>query len=155
MKFVFLADKKEAIDELAQWYFDEWGDYVDNASVESFTAELNNYLNKNAVPLIILALEDDQVIAAAQLKFREMTIYPDKEHWLGGVYVAENYRGVKVASALVKQVESIASTLGVTKLHLQTENLTGGLYARLGWQPIETVNYRGVDVVVMHKELCN
>jgi GNAT superfamily N-acetyltransferase len=155
LKFVFLADKKEEIPKLAQWYFDEWGSYVEDSSVVSFTSKLNEYLNRGDIPLIILAIESGKVVGAAQLKFREMTIYPDKEHWLGGVYVASSNRGKGIAAALVKQIEEVAINLGVRKLYLQTENLTGGLYARLGWQPIEFVNYRGVDVVVMHKKLFN
>ena len=153
LKFVFLADREEAIPQVAQWYFDEWGSYVSGSTFDSFSTQLAEYRNKSKIPLIILAVDKDEVIGVVQLKFREMTIYPEKEHWLGGVYVASKHRGKGVAAALVKKVEEVASTQGVSKLHLQTENLTGGVYSRLGWQPIEKVNYRGVDVVVMYKDL--
>ena len=153
MKFALLADKKEAIPQIAKWYFDEWGSYVEESSVSSFAEKLDQYCNRNDIPLIILAIINDEVVGAAQLKYREMTIYPDKAHWLGGVYVAPDFRGQKIASELVKQIESTAKKLGVHTLYLQTENLTGGLYARLDWQPIEQVNYRKVDVIVMSKAL--
>ncbi|NQY36673.1 MAG: GNAT family N-acetyltransferase [Alteromonadaceae bacterium] len=153
MKFVFLADRKEEVPKLAQWYFDEWGSYVENSSINSLSSKLNEYLNKTEIPLIILAVNGDEVMGAAQLKFREMTIYPEKEHWLGGVYIVTEHRGKNLASALVKKTEEIALTMGVRRLHLQTENLTGGLYARLGWQLIKSVNYLGVDVAVMYKDL--
>ena len=34
-------------------------------------------------------------------------------------------------------------------LHLQTDDLSGGLYARLGWRPLERVHYIGREVLVM------
>lgn len=153
VKFVYLTDKMEIIPNLAQWYFDEWGQYLEESSVTLFESKLREYLNKDKMPLIILATINDEVVGAAQLRFREMSIYPDKEHWLGGVYVQPAFRGKDVASALVCQIETIATSLGVRTLHLQTERLEGGLYAQLGWQPFDTVNYRGVDVLVMQKNL--
>lgn len=153
MKFTYLADNKDAISTIAQWYFDQWGSYVDAPCAGSFVTKLEEYLNTDSIPLVILAQEGEEVIGAAQLKYREMTIYPEKEHWLGGVYVAETHRGKNVASALVKQVENKAKALGVKTLYLQTENLNGGLYAKLNWQKETQVNYRGVDVIVMRKDL--
>ena len=102
---------------------------------------------------MILAINGNELIGAAQIKLKQLTIYPDKEHWLAGVYVEPKHRGNKVASALLKKIEETAIELGVCELHLQTENLTGGLYSSLGWQSTEKVNYRGVDVMVMSKQL--
>jgi GNAT superfamily N-acetyltransferase len=82
-----------------------------------------------------------------------MDIYPEKEHWLGGVFVSSEYRGKKIASKIVIKLLSIAESLNVKSLYLQTENLNGGLYSLLGWQPLEQVNYHGVDVLVMEKRL--
>lgn len=48
---------------------------------------------------------------------------------------------------------SIAVNLDVHNLYLQTERLNGGLYYRLGWKPVEQVNYRGLDVLVMENEI--
>lgn len=151
MEFMFLADREEEVNTIAQWYFSEWGRLSPSATVTFFTEQLSRYLNRDAVPLVIMAVENDVVIGAAQLKYREMKIYPDKEHWLGGVYVTEQHRGKGVAAALINEVEAVAIRLGVTELHLQTEQLTGGLYARLGWQPLEQVNYHDTDVLVMRK----
>ncbi|WP_347232124.1 hypothetical protein [Pseudoalteromonas sp. R3] len=52
-------------------------------------------------------------------------------------------------------MEQLAASFGVRELHLQTEQQDGGLYTRLGWQALERVNYRGVDVVVMYKRLAH
>ncbi|MGF1770620.1 GNAT family N-acetyltransferase [Enterovibrio makurazakiensis] len=152
IEFAFLADKPELIPTVANWYFNEWGALA-NASLEVFTQKLDDYLNTDKIPLLVIAMDGTTAIGAAHLRFHEMSIYPDKEHWIGGVYVDAPYRGKHIASALVQNIENIAIRLGVSQLHLQTEQLNGGLYAKLGWQEIEQVESRGVDVSVRVKSL--
>jgi GNAT superfamily N-acetyltransferase len=102
---------------------------------------------------MLLALDEERVVGAAHLKFREMEIYPEREHWLGGVYVEKAYRGRGIASELTADLVSIAGHLGVKVLHLQTERLDGGLYAHLGWSGHERVSNHGVEVLVMSREI--
>jgi len=153
MDLEFLANKENAIPVLARWYFEEWGHLEKGNTLDKVTEKLHGYLNTDKIPLIVLAVERGEILGAAQLKYREMDIYPEKEHWLGGVYVSKNHRGNKLAEQIIRKVVSIAGKLDVHKLYLQTENLSGGLYTRLGWRPIEQVNYRGLDVLVMEKEI--
>ena len=42
--------------------------------------------------------------AFAQLKRREMDIYPEREFWLGGVFVSPDTRGQGIGSALCGQI---------------------------------------------------
>ncbi|TMP77507.1 GNAT family N-acetyltransferase [Pseudoalteromonas phenolica] len=153
MEWTYLAKHPQHIKQLAEWYFDEWGEYVEDGSIESFQNKLQDYLNMDRVPLIILAVEGQTLVGAVQIKYREMTIYPEKEYWLGGVYVNPDYRGQHIASQLVLQAEKCAIELKINLLYLQTESLNGGLYAKLGWEIETQVNYRDVDVAVMHKVL--
>ena len=122
-------------------------------TLDKVTEKLHGYLNTDKIPLIVLAVEGGEILGAAQLKYREMDIYPEKEHWLGGVYVSKKYRGNKVAENVIGKVVSVAKELNVYKLYLQTEDLSGGLYSRLGWRPLEQVNYRGLDVLVMENQI--
>ena len=87
------------------------------------------------------------------LKYREMDIYPDREHWLGGVYVPTSHRGREVGSRVVERVVEKARSLEVPTLHPQTDRLDGGLYRRLGWKEPERVSYRGREVLVMERRL--
>ena len=93
MELKYLADKKEVIPLLAQWYFDEWGYIEKGNTLNKVTEKLYDYLNTDKIPLIVVAVEGAEVLGAAQLKYREMDIYPEKEHWLGGVYVSKKHRG--------------------------------------------------------------
>ncbi len=57
MKLGYLAENKEAIPILANWYFDEWGYIEKGNSIENITNNLNDYLNTDKMPLIILAID--------------------------------------------------------------------------------------------------
>ncbi|MCF6435167.1 GNAT family N-acetyltransferase [Pseudoalteromonas sp. MMG022] len=153
MDILFLADKVEMKPLVAKWYFEQWGDIIENASIALFEQQLDEYLNRDCMPLIVVAVEGEEMIGVAQLKYREMSIYPEREHWLGGVFVAPHWRGKKVAKALVDKVEQVATSFGIAELYLQTQALGGGLYKRVGWHCLERVTYSGVDVQVMSKRL--
>ncbi len=155
MKFELLADNEHLIPTIAKWYFDEWGYLKKDHTLEAGIENLKAYLNKHKIPMIMLAVEGGELLGVAQLKYREMSLYPDKTHWLGGVFVAKEHRGKGIAKLIIGELIVIAKKLDVPTLYLQTENLTGGLYRQMGWMPIEQVNYRGIDVLVMEKELIN
>ena len=152
MDFVFLADLEDAIPTIAGWYFAEWG-HLTKLSVDAIATKMHDALNRDRIPLFVLAVKDGELVGVAELKYREMPIYPDKEHWIGGVFVPPAHRGKGIASGLAKRIAEIAGSLGVDTLHLQTERLDGGLYARLGWVPFERANHRGLDVLVMERQL--
>ena len=83
-------------------------------------------------------------MGAAQLKYREMAeTFPDYEHWLGGVYIAPEYRGRAIGSALADEIARRAPYCGLETLYLQTERLDGGLYRELGWKPVTRVKVHG------------
>ncbi|MGS0826725.1 GNAT family N-acetyltransferase [Shewanella sp. 0m-8] len=153
MQQLLLSEKPEAIVQIAKWYSDEWGYIGEGRSTVELEQKLTDYLNSDKLPLIIIAQEKQKLIGAAQLRFHEMDIYPEREHWLGGVYVDAKYRGKGVAQVLINAVIAKAKTLGVNSINLQTEELSGGLYASLGWQPVEQVIYHGIKVLVMEKLL--
>jgi GNAT superfamily N-acetyltransferase len=82
-----------------------------------------------------------------------LSVFPDYMPWLGSVFVHPDYRNRSIASQLCLEIVSLATSFGAGQLFLQTERLDGGLYARLGWKPIDQLNYRGHDVLVMRKDL--
>jgi len=153
MDLKLLTDDEKTISILANWYFDEWGDSLFGDSLDTVKVKLNNYVKPNQLPLIVIAFEGNKIIGASQLKFHEMDIYPEKEHWLGGVFVDRQYRGNGVAKTIIAEVISLAKVFNISKIYLQTEFLDGGLYSRLGWKPIEKVNYQGSDVLVMERDI--
>lgn len=153
MELSLLAHHPHLIPQLADWYYHQWGHLNPGHSVEKEIERLQIYLNTEKIPLIVVGLEGDKFVGAAQLKFREMPQFPEKEHWLGGVYVAKAYRGRGRGAQIVRRNIEFAKSFGVQNLFLQTESLDGGLYKRLGWEPVEQVHHRGVDVLVMENRI--
>ncbi len=153
MQLLLLSETPEAIAQIAKWYSDEWGYIGAGRSTSELELKLADYLNSDKLPLIIIAQEENKLIGAAQLRFHEMDIYPDREHWLGGVYVEASSRGQGVAERLIGAIINKAKALGVTSLNLQTEDKSGGLYTKLGWQAVEQVTYHGIKVLVMEKSI--
>jgi len=149
----YLADHPEFIPQIATWYFNAWGHRESNNSAERIAVRLNTKLNRVRVPIPIVAIADGKLLGTAQLKAHEMEIYPDREFWLGGVYVDVSARNQGIAKQLVHRIEEVARQLGIHELFLQTERLDGGLYAKLGWIRMEQVKYHSVQVFVMRKNL--
>lgn len=153
MDIQYLADRRKAIPKIAAWYFDQWSDRIPENSAEEISRRLEKYLNRDKIPLALVAVDNDSLLGVGQLKYYEMDIYPLKEHWIGGIFVPPEHRGKGIATRLVTRLTDIALTQEVSTLYLQTEQLNGGLYTRLGWKPVERVVYKGQEVLVMKKQL--
>lgn len=138
--------------QLAQWYHAEWGQDA-GLSLEQELQRLNPPQDAEGFPHLIAAFDDGQVVGAVQLKRREMLAFPQYEHWLGSVFVADSHRGRGLAGALVEQAATQAVRMGVSDLYLQTEALDGGLYARLGWKPLQEADNCSYRVLVMVRRL--
>ena len=115
MRIELLSKNKDFIPEIVKWYYEEWGhsDYVN--SIEEEINKLSIFLNEDKLPLILTAIEGDILVGVAQLKFFEMDIYPELEHWLGGVYVAPDYRRRGIAKLIVEESKNVARKLGRPK----------------------------------------
>jgi len=81
-------------------------------TLNKVTEKLYDYLNTDKIPLIVVAVEGDKILGAAQIKYREMDIYPDKEHWLGGVYVSKKHRGKNIAEKIILKLITVSKKLG-------------------------------------------
>lgn len=153
LRLELLADHPESVGTVTSWYWDQWGRHDAGMTRERIHAKVSGSLGRKTAPLIVLAMEGEEPIGAAEFKLHEMSIYPDFEHWLGGVYVRDDHRGRGVAARLVEEVLARARAAGADALHLQTEKHDGGLYARLGFESLERVRYKGHDVLVMRAQL--
>lgn len=149
MEFRLLADEPSAAGTVAQWYFDQWCKETGRATLEAVQQNVSAAINRDAAPVIVLAKDDGTLVAAAELKIREMNAFPDYEFWLGGVYVTPNCRGKGIASNLVSRVIDLARSFGIKQLHLQTEDLSGGLYRQFGFEHLHQVDSKGIQVTVM------
>ncbi|MEO0341127.1 MAG: GNAT family N-acetyltransferase [Bacteroidota bacterium] len=150
-----LSQKSDFLSELAHLYFKQWGYEDPNRSLATEIEALQKSLIPHQYPYTIIAHTGNQLIGAGQLKWKEMTIYPDQEYWLGGVLIKPPFRGQGIAKDLIERLIERAEHLKIATLYLQTERLDGGLYAELGWQKLELVDYHQMKILVMQKRLNN
>ena len=135
---------------VARWWFEEWGHFQPDGRVDDWIADIHSALSHDEVPVYVIAFRGDNVVGAAVLKNHEMRDkFPDKRYWLGNVYVDAAWRGHGIAAKLVREIIRIATEKRIPALHLQTLHPDGGLYARLGWQPLDHVQHHGNEVCVM------
>jgi len=149
MQCALLADLPSAIPLVARWYYDEWGRDLPDNSPEICAAWLAPQVNREHAPLHLIALDGAAVIGTAAVKLREMEQFPQREHWLGAVFVPIEQRGRGVAAALTRFAIAEAARIGVRELFLQTDRLDGGLYAGAGFAPLERAHSEGHEVLVM------
>lgn len=109
-------------------------------------------VNRDKLPLALVAFLDAQPIGTASLKIREMTTHIHLPYWLGAVYVVAQFRNRGIGTQLISRATDVARDLGVETLYLHTPD-KAGLYLRLGWEEIERAVYYDHEVVIMKKEL--
>ena len=151
MEYLLLADRRDAIVVVARWYYEEWGRDIPDNSAEKCAEWLAPQVDRARVPLHFIAVDGPTVLGTATLKIREMEQFPEREHWLGGVFVPPEFRGRGIAAGLSTHVLEVAPSYGVEELYLQTDRLDGGLYAGVGFRALERVRSEGHDVLVMSK----
>ncbi|QBF84678.1 GNAT family N-acetyltransferase [Shewanella maritima] len=153
MKVILLADDPGSAPAVAQWYFDEWCRESGRYSLEQVRQKVDAAASRDKLPMLMLAKDLHQLLGAAELKTYEMERYPEYQYWLGGVYVSEHARGQGVASSLVHEAIKRARLAGMKHLYLQTEDLSGGLYAKFGFKKVHQIVDKGDDVIVMKLDI--
>lgn len=142
---------------MVTWWFNKWSHLNPdpNNTLENAINNLRTKLSQQEpLPHILLAFQNEQIVGVASLKLYELYDgFPKTPYWLGSVYVDKSTRGEGIASTLVKAIEDVAISMDISTLHLATERLDGGLYQRLGWQPVTKVMDRGDEVLIINKQL--
>lgn len=149
-----LAERPDAVPEVARWWCDEWGLPRRHESMEAYLSELAG-LGPDDLPFHLLALRGGNILGVATLKDQSALSesFPDSRYWLSGVYVPTELRGRGIATALCLKMVDVAKARGAGRLHLTTEALDGGLYAKIGWEPLRRVQVEDLDLLVMARDI--
>jgi GNAT superfamily N-acetyltransferase len=148
----YLADYPNYLLIVAGWIFDEWGWEMPGSTLESIQTKFSLQLNRERIPLTMLALVESQPVGTTSISFHDMDTRMDLSPWLAAVYVLPEFRGRGVGSQLVRGIEAAATRLQLERLYLFTPNRES-FYAHLGWSVLETVEYRNHSNVIMTKSL--
>ena len=154
MRIVPLEEHPEHIPTLARWHLAEWGHYSADRTQASTEARLRRHVESDGIPLTMVALEDGEPVGSAALVWNDMKTRPEIRPWLADVVVDPARRRRGVGSALVRRLVDRARELGVETLYLYTPD-QDRLYASLGWQTLERLEYRDEEVVLMRMDLAS
>jgi len=146
----YLADYPAYLSTVSAWVFGEWGEYMPELTLEDLTSIFKEHLNRDRIPLTLIAFLDGQPAGTASIYVHDLDIRPDLSPWLAAVYVDPPFRKQGIGSALVKAIESVARKLQISRLYLFTPDQEH-FYTRLGWSVLEHVEYRNQIEVVMDK----
>jgi len=152
-QFAYLADYPELVPVIIRWWHSVWSDRMGN-DFASLEQQLIESLSITGYPTHVLAMQEGQPVAVAALKLHELEdLFPQNMYRLGSVFVAERWRGAKLGSQVTERIVQIARERKLPHLYLQTQNLTGGLYARLGWKPLQKLTVEGEETLLMIRNL--
>jgi GNAT superfamily N-acetyltransferase len=147
-----LAPASPLVDTLARWDFDQWGHLDPVRPLDAAIAAFRALCGPGGVPSVFVALHGEIPVGMASLIADDMPDRPALMPWLASVYVVPGWRGLGIASRLVRRVEEEARSHGIGRLYLFTPDREA-LYRRLGWHELERRHYRGEAVTLMRRIL--
>ena len=148
----YLADHPGFIDQLSPLLVAQWRDVIPEDTVAARSAKLQQHLNRDRLPVAWVAHDAGQVQGIAALRATDLHGREDLTPWLGGVFVADEFRGRGIGEALCRRVEHEARSLGFTTLYLFTLDKQRW-YAKQGWQIHTPGDWRGMPGDIMSRVL--
>jgi GNAT superfamily N-acetyltransferase len=137
---------------IAKWIYEEWAYAFPLRTLQDIQKGLFGRMNENELPITLIAHDERGVLGTASLKASDMEILQELTPWLSSVYVHPDHRDHGVASALVAEIESIARKLGYKKLYVFNP-ITQGVFEKLGWSVLQTVQYGGKELAILVKDI--
>lgn len=155
MDISLLADHPQHVPLIAKWYLSEWGHMMkeEDANLSFLEQKIRLGLNRDEVPMCILAHQNNELMGVAELKFRKLTEFPNKCHWLDGVYVPPVFRGKGISSKLIAEAINRAKNNQIQSLNLRCEIHNIALYEKYGFSVVERENIEGKSKAIMVLEL--
>ena len=148
IEIVALADRPEFISLVAQWNWAEWRDLLPCTSCEAFADDLRAKTRRDGIPITLLAFDDGVPVGTVSLLADDLESRSELTPWLASLYVAPEKRGRGLGEVMVKHAVGAARGFGIEMLYLYTPGQEA-FYHRLGWEHLETTEFRGRAVTIM------
>jgi len=136
-----LIDHAEVLSDLVDLFESEWADWY-NPRGASARADLTERLERNRLPLGIVAFIDGQLAGTCALTASSGGLVTERSPWIGGLLVEPNLRQQGAGLALVERAKVEARRLGFARLHALTAEARG-LFEHGGWRLAENVEVGG------------
>ncbi len=137
MKIELLADHREVIPFLTDWYLLEWEPYYGIHGPGNAQGDLELRCNHEEIPIGLVAIEGDQVCGTISLDLDTATNLTPS---MVGLLIGRDYRRRGIGTALLKSAEELARSLGYRRVYMSTTVL-GNLLQRMGWHKLREVEF--------------
>jgi GNAT superfamily N-acetyltransferase len=149
LEVAYLADHADQVVALAAALHAQDREYYGARTPADVAADLVLSLQREALPLALIALRDGIVLGTATLSYDSITTHPHVGPWLTAFYVRPELRG---GGKLVAAIEAAAQRLGFAQLYAGSGR-AASLFERAGWQVLECVSYHGEEIAILRREL--
>ena len=152
VEIAYLADYAAVVVELAAALHAQDREYYGARTPADIAADLVLSLQREALPLALIALRDGVLLGAAILRQDSSTTHPHLGPWLTAFYVRPELRGRSIGGKLVAAIEAAAQRLGVAQLYAGSGR-AASLFERAGWQVMERVSYHDEEIAILRRDL--
>jgi RimJ/RimL family protein N-acetyltransferase len=154
IKIAFLADYPETIPKLTQWFQTQWPAYYANRTLTNIAEDFYAEASRTKIPIRLVACVDGKLAGTISLREQALQTLPEYQPGLGGLWVAEGYRGRGIGTELVRAGMNAAWELGFDRVYTATTTASG-ILTRLGWKLIQTVFHDDEQLMLYRYELEN
>ena len=148
-----LADARETISTLAQWYKDEWADWFSTTALVDIEADFTAVARRDCLPFAVVALDTaTEPIGVCSIRNEPFDPYPDAGPWLRGLYVHASHRGKGIAGEMIGFASRHAKAIGITKVYAATHSAIG-TFERVGWLGFDQVIHEQQTLTIFAKRL--
>ena len=148
----FLADHLDTIPTLIQWFRGQWPEYYKDWSQKEMEQDFLEDISRNSLPSRLVVFEAGELAGTIILRKRGDESATEFEPELGGLYVAEAYRGHGIGTELVRAGMKLAAEQGFKKVYATTVR-AAGILERLGWEFVQTLEHDGESLKLYQCEL--
>ena len=156
VRIELLADHREALPILRQWFEQDWAPYYGPDGPGNAEADLSGCCNRTELPIALVAFHDDEVCGTAALKKESVTTHPHFTPWLAAMLVGAGFRRRGIGGQLIAAVEDMARELGFTCLYVGTGEGSGTPETTLrkrGWALVDKGPYFVSEASIFKKAL--
>jgi GNAT superfamily N-acetyltransferase len=154
IRIVFLEDLPSAVEQIQQWYRDEWPAWYGPGGPGDAQSDLANCLTTSGkLPKCLVAIDDrDQPLGTASLRQTSPGSDQYPGVWLTALLVPSQYRWSGIGTALVAAAEREVKRLEFSSIHASTKTVHS-LLKRRGWTSLDAIWYSGDRLEIFRKLL--
>lgn len=152
IEIAFLADYPEAIPNLSIWFLAKWSEYYAGRTPADLAQDFRSEANRDGLPVRLVAFTGGELAGTITLRDQAIWTLPEFHPGLGGLLVAERYRGQGIGTELVKAGMKVAQDQGYERVYATTVT-ERGILERLGWKLVRSVSHGGEQLYLYQCEL--